>query len=180
MQINKITVGFVIQTFDTNSRKYTSQEFIAGDDVQYEQDGAPVDAKLMEDEDGTEPYLPFTMKQPNDHQIVVDIDHLAMVVDLATQNRLDSDDPELAEGINIQNAAIAAVNFVLESMRAEHPCLAIKRKTKNTNTFLKNFKFAPLRWDSLSHKIPLRQKIRTTFFSSGSQGFSIATERQLT
>jgi len=120
MLINKITVGFVIQTFDTNTRKYTNQEFIASDDVQYEQDGDPVDAKLMEDDDGTEPCLPFTMQQPNDHQIVVDIGHLAMVLDLATQNILDDDDPDLADEIRIQNEAVAAVTLVLESMRAEH------------------------------------------------------------
>ena len=67
MLIDKITVGFVIQTFDTDTRKYTNQEFIAGDDVQYEKDGIPVDAKLMKDGDGIEPYLPFNMEQPNDH-----------------------------------------------------------------------------------------------------------------
>jgi hypothetical protein len=120
MQINKITVGFVIQTFDTNTRKYTSQEFIAGDDVQYEQDGEPVDAKLMEDDYGNEPCLPFSMQQPNDHQFVVDVDHLAMVVDLATQNILEDDDPALADRIRIQNEAVAAVTVVLEAMRPEN------------------------------------------------------------
>lgn len=33
MKINKITTGFVIQTFDTELGKFVSQEFIAGDDV---------------------------------------------------------------------------------------------------------------------------------------------------
>ena len=65
MLIDKITIGFVIQTFDTDTRQYTSQEFIAGDDVQYEQDGQSVNAQLMEDCDGIEPYLPFNMEQPH-------------------------------------------------------------------------------------------------------------------
>lgn len=118
MLISKITVGFVIQTFNTNTRQYTNQEFVAGDDVQYEQDGEPVDAKLMEDGDGNEPYLPFIMQQPNDHRIAVDVDHLATVVDLATQNILDDDDPDLADEISNQNAAVAAVTVALETMRS--------------------------------------------------------------
>ena len=121
MLIDKITVGFVIQTFDTDTRQYTNQEFIAGDDVQYEQDGEPVDADLMVDDDGNEPDLTFNMEQPNDQRIVVDVDHLATVVDLATQNILDDGDPELADEISNQNAAVAAVTVALEAMRTEQP-----------------------------------------------------------
>jgi hypothetical protein len=36
MIINKTTVGFVIQKFDTESGKCVSQEFVAGDEVSYE------------------------------------------------------------------------------------------------------------------------------------------------
>ena len=121
MLIDKITVGFVIQTFDTNTGRYTNQEFVAGDDVQYEQDGESVDAKLMEDDDGNEPDLPFNMEQLNDQWIVVDVVHLATVVDLATQNILDDGDPELANEISNQNAAVAAVTVALESVRTEQP-----------------------------------------------------------
>src|SRR5229473_1799053 len=65
MLINKITTGFVIQGFDTDKGKYVSQEFVAGNPVEYEdKSGNPVDSSLMQSEDGTEPYLPFDMQQP--------------------------------------------------------------------------------------------------------------------
>jgi hypothetical protein len=50
---NKITTGFVIQTF-TDDGEFIRQEFIAGDDVQWEdKDGNPID-----DEDF---YMPYAM-----------------------------------------------------------------------------------------------------------------------
>jgi hypothetical protein len=66
MIIKKVTAGFVIQTFDTETRKYVNQEFIAGD-VSYENAvGDSVDPELMQNiTDGTEPYLPFDMVQPS-------------------------------------------------------------------------------------------------------------------
>lgn len=67
MKIQKITTGFVIQIFDTETKKYVSQEFIAGSDVDYENmTGESVDPVEvgMQDEDGSEPYLPFNMVQP--------------------------------------------------------------------------------------------------------------------
>jgi hypothetical protein len=72
MIINKITTGFVIQQFDTETQKYIGQSFIASDDVQYENlDGEPLDYEGMaEDNFGPcapngEPYLPFDMVQPD-------------------------------------------------------------------------------------------------------------------
>ena len=68
MLINKITTGFVIQVFDTELKRFVSQEFMAGDDCQYEdKDGEPVDRKLLET-DGKEAYLPFDMVQPQPPQ----------------------------------------------------------------------------------------------------------------
>lgn len=71
MKINKITTGFVIQTFDTVKMEYISQNFTAGE-VEYEHDdetATPLDkieaAEMgMEHDDGSEPYLPFDMIQP--------------------------------------------------------------------------------------------------------------------
>lgn len=64
MIVNKITNGYVIQQFDTDTQKFISQEFIAGDDHTYEsEDGDFVDPKTMQI-DGTEPYMPFEMLQP--------------------------------------------------------------------------------------------------------------------
>lgn len=52
----KITVGFVVQTFDNNN-KCTEQEFHAGDQVDYEDDaGEPIDS--------WDEYQPFQMVQP--------------------------------------------------------------------------------------------------------------------
>ena len=59
MIIKKITTGFVIQTFDTDTNKFVEQEFIAGDEVTHEDEvGNEVSEDLVD------PYLPFDMVQP--------------------------------------------------------------------------------------------------------------------
>jgi hypothetical protein len=66
MRINKITTGLVIQTWDTDAKKWISQEFVAGDRVDYEKaDGTPVDADDIWP-DMAEPYLPFEMTPPEE------------------------------------------------------------------------------------------------------------------
>jgi len=63
--INKITTGFVVQEFDEVTKKCVSQEFVAGDEVEWEAlDGMPIDDELVNVE--TLPYQPFNMMQPND------------------------------------------------------------------------------------------------------------------
>jgi hypothetical protein len=65
MIINKVTVGFVIQEFDTETRKFTNQRFIAGEDVQWEDGKGEVVSKKGNCWGGEdEPYLPFNMIQP--------------------------------------------------------------------------------------------------------------------
>jgi hypothetical protein len=68
MLVNKITTGFVIQVFDTELKRFVSQEFVAGDDCQYEdRNGDAVDGKALEAgvEAGVkEAYLPFDMVPP--------------------------------------------------------------------------------------------------------------------
>lgn len=91
MIVKKITTGFVIQEFDTEKKEYVKQEFIAGDEVDYEtenegegddwldNDGKVVDpSNIMLNEAGVEPYLPFTMMQPVDMDIP---DTLVIVVE---------------------------------------------------------------------------------------------------
>ena len=57
--IHKITSGFVVQKFENN--KFVSQEFIAGDQVEYE----TTNGKQVEEEEIEElPYVPFDMVQP--------------------------------------------------------------------------------------------------------------------
>ncbi len=59
MKINKITTGFVIQTYDTKTGRCVGQEFVAGDDVKYEdQNGEAVDWSEKADA-----YQPFDMAQ---------------------------------------------------------------------------------------------------------------------
>jgi len=63
MIVRKITAGFVVQEFDTIKKKWTDQEFIAGDQVDYEDaDGNPVDDELTPETS----YLPFEMVQPEE------------------------------------------------------------------------------------------------------------------
>jgi hypothetical protein len=67
MKINKTTTGFVIQTWDTDLRKWTGQEFVAGDQCEYEQAGTfqtLTPAEIWPN--SPEPYLPFLMRQPNE------------------------------------------------------------------------------------------------------------------
>lgn len=65
MIIHKITPGYVIQVFDTEAKEFTFQEFVAGNEVEYEDEtGDVVDfdvATLMMDY-----YLPYEMVQPED------------------------------------------------------------------------------------------------------------------
>jgi hypothetical protein len=56
MLVKKITTGFVVQTFDTITEKWVSQEFVAGDECDYENDKG--DYAVIDQ------YLPFNMIQP--------------------------------------------------------------------------------------------------------------------
>ena len=66
MKIQKITVGFVTQTFDTDSQTWTDQNFTAGDDFTYEVEGDEINVQDFLDRvvGHQEPYLPFDMVQP--------------------------------------------------------------------------------------------------------------------
>ena len=67
MKINKVTPGFMIQTWDTKTRKWVRQEFIAGDGTQYEEAGTSRIFDALEIwPDMPQPYLPFLMKQPDE------------------------------------------------------------------------------------------------------------------
>ena len=57
MLLKKVTIGFVVQTFNMETGKFVSQDFVAGDQVSWETDlGEPA-------EDRSE-YLNFDMVQP--------------------------------------------------------------------------------------------------------------------
>lgn len=66
MIVSKITPGFVVQKFNTETGQYFKQEFIGGCEVEYENElGDPIlPPDEMMNEDGSEPYLPFDMVQP--------------------------------------------------------------------------------------------------------------------
>lgn len=82
MIINKITIGFVTQSFDTDKQAWVSQEFVAGDQVDYETgDGDPINVADFEDRvlGKQEPYLPFDMVQPPIPPSVVIANHIDVV-----------------------------------------------------------------------------------------------------
>jgi len=59
--IKKITYGFVIQEYDDELEQFVSQEFVAGDQVEHEdEDGNPVDDLTA----SSIPYLSFDMVPP--------------------------------------------------------------------------------------------------------------------
>lgn len=62
MIINKITTGYVIQTYNTDTGKCESQEFVAGDECEYEtEDGDSFD---VDDCEAELEYQPYEMIQP--------------------------------------------------------------------------------------------------------------------
>ena len=66
MIVKKVTTGFVIQRYDTETETFVSQEFVAGDQVDWEdEDGKSLDPDdFVVKGDGTLPYLPFDMVPP--------------------------------------------------------------------------------------------------------------------
>lgn len=64
MILNKITHGFVIQSYDTKEQKWIGQDFVAGDDVEWEKEGGFLIAVSEVPEDVLNNYLPFHMEQP--------------------------------------------------------------------------------------------------------------------
>ena len=67
MKINKITTGFVIQSYDMDQKKWTGQEFVAGDQTDYEEAGTGAILSPAEIwPAASEPYLPFAMRQPEE------------------------------------------------------------------------------------------------------------------
>jgi len=66
MLVKKITLGYVVQVFNTDTGHFVSQNFVAGDTTEYEDEkGNPVNSEKLNVE-GTEAYLPFDMVQPVD------------------------------------------------------------------------------------------------------------------
>lgn len=55
MKVNKITPGFVIQTYDTGTKECVYQEFVAGDQVDWENSDG--DTLISYDEEGTSTYV---------------------------------------------------------------------------------------------------------------------------
>ena len=57
MKVNKIVIGYVTQTFDTEKKEWLNQEFVAGDETYFETDSG-------EKAESFDEYLPFDMVQP--------------------------------------------------------------------------------------------------------------------
>jgi len=67
MIITKVTPGFVAQRYNTETGQWLDQEFIASDQVDWEdENGEAIDIDEME---GDEPYLPFMMDMPCQHEL---------------------------------------------------------------------------------------------------------------
>ena len=67
MLVNKITAGFVIQTFDTKTGKWVSQEFVADNQSEYENEtGKPLKHDSIAYAKTFDAYLCFNMVQPSE------------------------------------------------------------------------------------------------------------------
>ena len=65
MKVHKITVGYVVQTYDMDQERCISQEFMAGDQVMWEDDyGIAIDEDWVVDGIEKLPYQNFEMVQP--------------------------------------------------------------------------------------------------------------------
>ncbi len=63
MKYRKISIGYVIQVYDTDKPGFVSQEFVAGE-VEWENEAAePICDSDVPDE-ALDTYLPFNMEQP--------------------------------------------------------------------------------------------------------------------
>ena len=60
--VQKITTGFVIQDFDADTGKCISSDFMAGDQVEWEDNSG--DTGFSIDEPDNAEYFPFNMVQP--------------------------------------------------------------------------------------------------------------------
>jgi hypothetical protein len=63
MIINKITQGYVVQVYDTETGKCQSQEFIVGDSFEYENADTGENFDIEDSETELE-YQPYEMTQP--------------------------------------------------------------------------------------------------------------------
>lgn len=66
MIINKITVGYVVQKFDTEKEKFIEQKFVAEDEVYYEDNVGNFNLPDTEVDKVRKQYLLFEMQQPID------------------------------------------------------------------------------------------------------------------
>ena len=65
MHLKKVTIGFVIQTYDTDLGMFISQEFIAGDQVDWEYHwGVPVNDAHKALYQLDQQYQSFGMEEP--------------------------------------------------------------------------------------------------------------------
>lgn len=62
----KITHGFVIQTYNEKKKQWMSQEFVAGDTVEWENRSGQILPVSEVPDDAMNAYLPFEMVQPRD------------------------------------------------------------------------------------------------------------------
>ena len=87
MKINKITHGFVVQTWDTNLKQWISQEFVAGDLTEYEENGSSIPLDPDDIWPDKEPFLPFLMQQPGEAQLQPVAENAAAISDQVHSNR---------------------------------------------------------------------------------------------
>ncbi len=93
--IKKITTGFVVQVFDTEKNRFVSQEFVAGDQVDVEnENGEPTENETLD-----KTYLPFEMKQPESDETKV----------YTIINDYDGNDSFEVEATNVHDAADQAL-----------------------------------------------------------------------
>lgn len=98
--VKKITIGHVEQVYDIDNNRWISQNFIAGDEVDYEdQDGN----NLSSDEILNLPYLPFDMASPDEQVLALSDSHDLSIKVVATFQREFTESEKESAGAFIEN-----------------------------------------------------------------------------
>ncbi len=97
MKTRKTTVGFVVQVYDTKTGRCIEQDFIAGDQVDYEDEhGEPI-----EWQEQPEAYQPFDMIQPGDKTSVM-TPFVFVIKENSIQESICCKDGEQAEDVLLE------------------------------------------------------------------------------
>lgn len=104
MELRKITYGFVVQRFDSNTQECLGQEFVAGDQVEYETESGD----WVEDSDFNSMDHDFEMINPQDVYARVSVEDINKLIQLLNDVREKYGDCDVMAEVGNDNAICAS------------------------------------------------------------------------